>query len=284
MKFRFIDSSKTGYAIPKQLERQLVSMGLESSDDSEAVTICYATDYGIKNPDHPEIETTPENYPSLNKYIDSKADLLFYVQEVGEKWFDRPNAYFLPHGVNTDIFYNKKIKRTTDVGFAGKFYKRKNRIEFIKKLRGQTEFNFAMSEKPIYFEELSNFYNCCKIVVNDSQMDELTMRMFEATACGALLLTRDIECLDTIFKKSGEMQEIVTYTDNDDMIRKINYYLNNEQIREQIAENGNICTITKYALNIHAKFIEQKIKDFLNGKQSTQNATGSDSENSGTNN
>jgi len=254
IKFKFIDSSKTDYAIPKQLERQLIKLGLTlSNDDDDAVTICCATDFGYKTPSG--LNMTPENFPSIQKFLNSKADLLFYVQLVD--WFkDRPNAYFLPHGVDTDIFYNKHLERTIDVGFVGKTYKRSNRTKFINILEQHT--GFRRNDKAIYFEAVSSFYNKCKIVVNDSQMDELTMRMYEATACGALLLTRKIKNLESIFSD----EEIVTYSDNEDMIHKMNYYLKDNALREQIAGKGNKRTISEYSLCNHANFIIQKIKEF----------------------
>lgn len=258
--FKFIDSSKTWYGIAKQLERQLIRLGLEPSDSG--ISICYANDIGEIDPRTLK-EINPKNRETLRRAVNSKADFLFYSQKTCEKWFkNRKNSYYLPSGVDTGIF---KIypgeERNIDVGFIGKNYGLPIRNDFISKLKEHSkEFSFEdPAEGSLFFEKAARFYNKCKIVVNDSQQNEITMRMFEATACGCLLITREVPYLDEIFEYN---KEVVTYKTFDEMIEKINYYLENEEDRKIIAENGRQKTISNHGYYDRAKFIAGKLNNY----------------------
>lgn len=68
------------------------------------------------------------------------------------------------------------------------------------------------------------------------------LRMYEATGCGAMLLTERKENLEMLFG-SGE---VVTYDDRDDLIHKIVYYLDRETERAEIARRGQAKTLTAH--------------------------------------
>ncbi len=66
------------------------------------------------------------------------------------------------------------------------------------------------------------------------------MRLFEATGCGAMLITDEKKNLGEIFKVG---KEIITYSDVDDLIEKLKYYLKNDKEREKIAKAGQRRTL-----------------------------------------
>ncbi|MCX6765903.1 MAG: glycosyltransferase [Candidatus Moranbacteria bacterium] len=257
-KFKFIDSSITWYGITKQLERNLINLGYEPSETG--VSICYANDIGEVDP-YSLKKINQENRVTLRRALDSKADFLFYSQKICDKWFkDRRNSFYLPSGVDTNVFkLYDGIVRDVNVGFVGKRYDTPVRKEFLNKLSSdENNFNFVMAEKDnLFFENLARFYNRCKIVVNDSQQNEITMRMFEATACGCLLITRKVPFIDELFEPG---KEIVTYNNNEDMIKKIKHYLKNEKERIRITENGRKKTHLVHSYYDRARFIVNKIK------------------------
>jgi glycosyltransferase involved in cell wall biosynthesis len=259
-KFVFVDSSVTWYGIAKQLERQLINLGYEPSENG--LSVCYANDLGEIDPVTLE-KINPINRSTLKRALDSNADLLFYSQKTCEKWFDdRKNAFYLPSGVDTNIFkIYPNIERSVDVGFVGKNYGMPIRNKFLKKLKesGNT-FDFLMpDEGDMFFENLARFYNRCKIVVNDSQQEEITMRMFEATACGCLLITRDVPYLKELFDFESE---IVTYRTFDEMIEKINYYLRCEDERDIISKRGRLKTASLHSYYDRASFIANKMQQY----------------------
>lgn len=82
------------------------------------------------------------------------------------------------------------------------------------------------------------------------------MRLFEATGCGALLITDWKENLQNFFKID---KEIVTYKTFDELIKKIKYYSKNDNVREKIAKAGQKKTLTKHTYFNRVEIINKHI-------------------------
>lgn len=83
---------------------------------------------------------------------------------------------------------------------------------------------------------MGRVYSQSRIVFNISIAGDVTMRVFEGAACGALVLTNSTENgLCELFTIGSE---IVTYSDDADLLDKIAYSLAHETEREQIAQAG----------------------------------------------
>jgi len=86
--------------------------------------------------------------------------------------------------------------------------------------------------------EMLQIYRQSKIVFNDYGMVAggmaVNQRMFEVLGLGSLLLTREAENLKNEYPKNI----FVTFKDEKDCLDKINYYLKNENEREEIALAG----------------------------------------------
>lgn len=77
-----------------------------------------------------------------------------------------------------------------------------------------------------------------KIVFQKSRYGEVTRRIFEGMSCKKLVITDRLSSnkqLDQILK---EDEEIVFYSTKEEALEKIQFYLNNDQERNRIAENG----------------------------------------------
>ena len=102
---------------------------------------------------------------------------------------------------------------------------------------------------------MSKIYGQSKIVTNVSINNDINMRYYEAMAAGSLLLTNKI-------KNSGaeilfeENVDYVSYKNEKDAIKKINYYLNNSEKRKKIARAGQ-----KKVLNYHT--YKQRLKNII---------------------
>ena len=88
------------------------------------------------------------------------------------------------------------------------------------------------------------------------------MRLFEGTGLGCLLITdykKDLEKLFNINK------DIVIYASENQILEKINYYLNNNSIRISIAKSGYNKTKSYHnylnRVNELDKFIKKKLKN-----------------------
>lgn len=95
--------------------------------------------------------------------------------------------------------------------------------------------------------EMYRIYLRSKIVINrHGEVAEgytNNMRCFEATGCGALLMTEASKNIDFYFEPG---EECVTYEDADDLVEKIRFYLMNDKERERIALAGKLKTLESH--------------------------------------
>jgi len=87
--------------------------------------------------------------------------------------------------------------------------------------------------------ELVKMYSGTKIALNihrpETTLTTTTFRIWEATACGAMLLTETVSGIDLAFKVG---REVVCYENQKDLREKVMFYLGNEEIRGKIASRG----------------------------------------------
>ena len=87
-------------------------------------------------------------------------------------------------------------------------------------------------------KELAAAYHNCDIVLNitmEQGPTSMNSRVLEALATGSFLLTDYVEDTSKYFE---ENRDFVFYRDLDDLTKKIKLYLNNSELRQQIAGNG----------------------------------------------
>ncbi len=253
-KIKFIDSSNTWYGIARQLENHINN---DSPRISKSISICYANDLGLIRPED-STPRSPSNSVTLRRAINSRADIVFYSQKACSKWFERKNCFYIPSGIDNKIFKPMGIQRSVKVGFVGNnCWPRRD--EFLKKLRKNFGKQFVM-KNGIYMQDVALFYNKCNIVANHSVVDEINMRMFEATACGALLITQRVPYLEDFWELGSE---IVIYEKLEEMIDKIIYFLAHENERTKIALAGQKRTLLEHTYEKRAKIAKAHIEELF---------------------
>ncbi len=153
------------------------------------------------------------------------------------------NVFLTQWGCNNHLFRNLNLPRKYDVTFVGRSYGK--RKDFVDSLRnhGIDIRTFGLGWKDsgrVPQSELIRIYNQSKISLNISfaskgEKTQVKGRDFEAVGCGSLLLTKDTNEIASFFIPG---EEIVTYTDSDDALKKIKYFLENEDERKKIAKKG----------------------------------------------
>jgi len=88
------------------------------------------------------------------------------------------------------------------------------------------------------FEEMIMMFNRSKINLNlnnaaDARFKQIKGRNFEVPACGGFLLTGAPDNLSEYYEPG---MEVAVFSDPQDMVEKIRYYLNNEGERERVAK------------------------------------------------
>jgi hypothetical protein len=154
-------------------------------------------------------------------------------------------VHWLPLAAPPDVHHQPYQPRGLDVGFVGnlalahKKTARARRLQWIAQRFRTNDFYRQYTA-----QEISETYSRAKIVFNTSISGDVTMRIFEGTACGALLLTDSIaNGLDQLFEIG---REIVVYRDDQDLFDKIEYFLAHGDERERIAHAGQQRTLAQH--------------------------------------
>lgn len=166
---------------------------------------------------------------------DSKIDVLLnsseqYIQyfegtaKVGV-WF--PNAY--PDDL---IFPDCSINKKYDVGFCGSMIA--DRPTWIPRLESRYRDKF---KKDIFVigDEMVDAIRSYKIGVNKCIADDINYRTFETLGCGTMLVTNRVPNIEKLFI-DGE--HLALYNTIEEMIEKIDYYLNNQDEMVRISKKG----------------------------------------------
>jgi len=200
----------------------------------------------------------PRFFNSLVKHVAPCYDYVFTASErmipiYREIGCDK--VHFLPFACEETV--HKRIKLTEEdrkkyeanVVFVGTYTPRRARL--IKKLEkagiqvkiyGPYWKYFKISgdvNDGIYGPEMVKAYNAAKIVLNIHVEDDISykvnMRVFEATGSGAFLLTDNTREVGKMFDIG---KELVTYDDEESLVKLVRYYLSAEDEIREISDKG----------------------------------------------
>lgn len=143
-----------------------------------------------------------------------------------------PNSYWLPLGCDPDIHGGKSKQKQHDIGFVGALAFNPRRQQLLDKLGAEVNLYRARC----FWHEMAEVFAASKIVFNTFARNDLNMRFFEALCSGSMLLS------DMAFGSGQEElfrdgEEYACYHDAT-LIETAKFYLDNDELREQIAERG----------------------------------------------
>jgi len=186
-------------------------------------------------------------YPCAFWAIDTHMDFDWYLQKApGFDWVfaaQRDGAEMLsaqaiptewmPLACDPDVHRQFQAEKTCDVCFIGNLV-RGRRTDLLGII--QREFKNTHIDR-LYFEDMARAYSASRVVFNCSVKNDINMRVFEALACGSLLLTNELSSngQNELFRDGIHL---ATYRDREEMIDKIHFYLKHPDIRERIAAFG----------------------------------------------
>ncbi|MHA1232416.1 MAG: CgeB family protein [Candidatus Helarchaeota archaeon] len=218
----------------------------------------------------------PQLFDSVSSKIAPAYDYVFTFswavlpkyRELGIK-----NISCIPFAIDPDIYHRIELTNNeleeygSDLSFVGTMYK--NREEILKSVIGYNlkiwgkgweksiypEIRKKFTHRFISIEEISKVFNACKINLNiHHNSGNINFRCFEITGCGAFCLTDRTLGIEKSFEIG---KEIITYEGNQDLIEKIDYYLDNDTEREEIAIRGQQRTYRDHT-------IEKRLKQVIN--------------------
>lgn len=149
-------------------------------------------------------------------------------------------------------YIKKDMQKTYDISFVGQPHGDRRMV--IDKIKSSgipiNIFGTGWGElgRRLSFEDMVNVFNQSKINLNlnnacTARQQQIKGRNFEVPACGGFLLSGTTENLGDYYNIGNE---IVCYTNTDDMIDKIRYYLKEDAKREKIALAGYNRTISDH--------------------------------------
>jgi glycosyltransferase involved in cell wall biosynthesis len=203
----------------------------------------------------------------LRRPIAALFDYVFVAQRdllenyrIGEK----QHVSWLPLACDHEIHADQNLPRTFDIGFVGSLGKKSNRrqeyLEILEKRYRLNDFRVAYSRK-----EISKIYSQSKIVFNCPISGDVNMRVFEAMASGALLITEQTG--NGLLEMFQEGKHLVTYKSQADLLEKIAYYLEHDLERQKIAQAGKAEVLAKHTYAYRAKQILRAVFEDAPGAQ-----------------
>lgn len=168
----------------------------------------------------------------------AQKDYLPFFKNAGFK-----HVYWLPFGCDPSLYPLFPCERNLDVAFVGQMDMKGSRRQSIlaRVLPKFSTNDYLHFYSPIKMAEI---YSRAKIVFNVSIGGDLNMRIFEAMASGALLVTDRIQNgMDDLFQ---EGVHFVGYSDCDEAIEKIRFYLLHEKERNHIASTAKELVLSKH--------------------------------------
>lgn len=134
-----------------------------------------------------------------------------------------------------------KKKFGADVGFIGTFEKaRAGAIRFLEEngVSVRVWGNGWGEDRPLYGDDYVKAINATKInlcFLRKANRDEVTSRSVEIPACGAFMLAERTKRHLEFFK---EGKEAVFFGTNEELLTRVRYYLEHNEMRQRIARSG----------------------------------------------
>ena len=171
-------------------------------------------------------------------------DLVFAAQRDGTEQLRGAgidSAAWLPLACDPEIHCKHDVLKAYDVAFVGNVFPGP-RADLLNLVRRRYPLAFIGNA---YFEEMARAYSAARTAFNRSIKNDVNMRVFEALACGSLLVTNDLAA-------NGQAElfrdgvHLATYREPEELLDKLAFYLEREEVRERIAAGGRAEAIEKH--------------------------------------
>jgi len=211
-------------------------------------------------------EPRRQNPKMMNK-IATKTDVVFVgTREYVDKYKEwNPRIYWMPPGVNPDLYKQVLVDAVYDIGFCGTFTKK--RLELLNMLKGggfsvltHNKGELGIFRDVIPIEKVIELYSKCRLAFNYSNPwgAPLNMRIFETLSMEKCLLTnRRLSEPDTTFE---DRKHLVVYRNEEELLDLAKYYLSHDRERYIIGKNGREEVVRRHTWNMRAKYVVDIMK------------------------
>jgi 2-polyprenyl-3-methyl-5-hydroxy-6-metoxy-1,4-benzoquinol methylase len=168
---------------------------------------------------------------------------------------------WLPLACDPEIHRKHDVEKTFDVCFVGNVFPGE-RADLIQLLQSRFPNTFVGQR---YFQEMARTYSAARVVFNRSIRNDVNMRVFEALACGSLLLTNDLRDngQEELFRDGVHL---ATYGNADELLDKTRFYLDHETERERIAAAGREEALARHTYRQRIETLLNKVAKGLSAR------------------
>jgi glycosyltransferase involved in cell wall biosynthesis len=174
-----------------------------------------------------------------------------------------PNVYWVVEGAHLPLLQPQKNEQTKDVSFFGSVVHVRNdheRCSFLRELaekydfhlyggdstRKFSDFQFTNAYGPVWNEDLAKAISETKIVIGFNSPNTVLLywsnRLYVTLACKGFLITAYVPGIERVFENH---KDLVWFSSREELYELIEYYLNNPEQREKIAQQGyeKVCAV-----------------------------------------
>lgn len=145
-------------------------------------------------------------------------------------------ASWFPYWADT-VFHYPLLNSQRAVDLVTVMTPRTNRNKTMKLLEDSKDFIYSNGYGKSGIE-VADHYRSGKIVFNKSNYGEITMRIPEAMACGAMMLTDQIKEKTGLYELFEPRKDLETYSTDEELFEKVLYYSKHESSRNKISNSG----------------------------------------------
>jgi hypothetical protein len=186
------------------------------------------------------------------------------------------SAVWLPLACDPEIHRRHDAGKEYDFCFVGNVVPGP-RAELLERPKSRYPGHFAGSA---YLDDMARIYSASRVVFNRSVRNDVNMRVFEAVACGSLLVTNDLT-----ENGQGELFQdgvhLATYREADELLEKVAYYLEHEEEREAIAAAGRAEALARHTYRHRMERLLAEVEARLSRTVVAAGAVGSGPANAG---
>ena len=193
------------------------------------------------------------------------------------------NAIHFPFGCNDSTYQKVEMEKKYDVSFVGAWHPyrewliKRLRIagfnvktvgyrwpdgivshEVMVKIFNETRINLNMSNSTCWDARylLSSPRGLINRIRSPKSVEQIKARHFEINGSGGFQLSYYVEGLERLY---GIGTEIAVYLDPDDLLKKVNFYLTEDKLRESIADAGYARTLADHTFSQRFKRVFQRM-------------------------
>lgn len=208
-----------------------------------------------------------DSHLSLERHLEVARgfDYVFIAQRAYLEQFRAvaPRTFWLPLACDPDVHRRWPEDVTHDVGFVGGVFPGSDREALLNLLNESVTVHYERC----FWDDMARVFSSSRIVFNNAVKHDLNMRFFEVLSVGTLLLS----------DMAGGSGQSELFCDGEDyacyhpgnLVDNAHFYLENEQVREQVARRGQQLV---HNAHTYAHRVQDLLAVVLAGKNDTYSA------------